>query len=165
MIRWGCSRIPYWAPWIPDAGNPVAHPLFHARSSARKYGGIPPDYQAIHDWFDESKAFLADVRHRALRHHAEGIFLCEKIFGTSIVNSDGREVPVRFIGEQHVLEDLGRIPAASDWLREISLQPWMTTRSQLQSPEPVEDESSTGSRNALRQAIPPTRSARSADKM
>jgi hypothetical protein len=132
----------------------VAHPLFHARSSARKYGGIPSDYQAIHDWFDESKAFLADVRHRALRHHAEGIFLCEKIFGTSI-----------FIGEQHVIEDLGRIPAASDWLREISLQPWMTTRSQLQSPEPVEDESSTGIRNALRQAIPPTRSARSADKM
>ena len=87
----------------------MSHPLFHARSSARKYGGQPADYQAIHDWFDESKAFLADVRHRALRHHAEGIFLCEKIFGTSIVNSDGREVPVRFIGEQHVLEDLGRI--------------------------------------------------------
>lgn len=143
----------------------MAHPLFHARSSARKYGGIPADYQAIHDWFDESKAFLADVRHRALRHHAEGIFLCEKIFGTSIVNSDGREVPVRFIGEQHVLEDLGRIPAASDWLREISLQPWMTSRSQLLSPEPPEDTPSASSRNALRQALLPTRSATAPKKI
>ena len=126
----------------------MAHPLFHARSSARKYGGIPADYQAIHDWFDESKAFLADVRHRALRHHAEGIFLCEKIFGTSIVNSDGRDVPVRFIGEQHVLEDLGRIPAASDWLREIKLQPWMASRSQLQSPEPSAGDGSAVESNA-----------------
>jgi len=147
------------------SGTSVAHPLFHSRSSARKYGGIPSDYQAIHDWFDESKAFLADVRHRALRHHAEGIFLCEKIFGTSIVNSDGREVPVRFIGEQHVLEDLGRIPAASDWLREITLQPWMTARSQLQSPEPAEDPLSAASRDGLRRASPPTRSAMAPEKM
>lgn len=115
----------------------MAHPLFHAQSSARKYGGVPADYQAIHSWFDESKAFLADVRHRALRHHAEGIFLCERIFGLSITNSDGREVPVRFIGEQHVLEDLGRIPTASDWLREITLQPWMAARGQLASPDPA----------------------------
>lgn len=114
----------------------MAHPLFHAQSSVRKYGGRATDYQAIHDWFDESKAFLADVRHRALRHHAEGIFLCERIFGTSIVNSDGREVPVRFIGEQHVLEDLGKIPTASDWLREISIRPWMTTRAKLRPTEP-----------------------------
>jgi hypothetical protein len=98
------------------------------------------------------------VRHRALRHHAEGIFLCEKIFGTSIVNSDGREVPVRLIGVQHVLEDLGRIPAASDWLREITLQPWMAARSQLQSPEPAVDTPSAGSRNGVRQALLPTRS-------
>ena len=113
----------------------MAHPLFHSRSSARKHGGKPKDYQPIHDWFDESKAFLADVRHRALRHHTEGIFLCEKIFGTSIVNSDGKEVPVRFIGEQHVLEDLGRIPTASDWLRELPIKPWMGPKSRLQFPE------------------------------
>jgi hypothetical protein len=109
----------------------MAHPLFHAQSSVRKYGGSVGDYQAIHDWFDESKAFLADVRHRALRHHSEGIFLCEKLFGTSIVNSDGREIPVRFIGEQHVLEDLGRIPTAADWLQEMPIRPWMATGSKL----------------------------------
>ena len=110
----------------------MAHPLFHANSSARKYGGKPDDYLAIHNWFDESKSYMGDVRHRALRHHAEGIFLCEKMFGVSITNSDGREVPVRFIGEQHVIEDLGRIPSVSDWLSEMTMKAWMGPRSQLE---------------------------------
>jgi hypothetical protein len=52
----------------------MAHPLEHAKSSARKFGGVAYDYLPIHQWFDESKAIMADVRHRALRHHAEGIF-------------------------------------------------------------------------------------------
>ena len=96
----------------------MAHPIKHAQSSARKFGGKVEDYLAIHNWFDESKAFLADFRHRALRHHAEGIFLAEKLFGVAIVNSDGKKVPVRYLGEQHVREDLGRIPTAQDWLRD-----------------------------------------------
>ena len=110
----------------------MAHPLFHAKSSARKLGGKPEDYLMIHQWFDESKAHMGDVRHRALRHHTEGIFLCEKIFGTSITNSDGRKVPVRVIGEQHVVEDLGRIPSVSDWLSEMTLRPWMGARTKLE---------------------------------
>jgi hypothetical protein len=103
----------------------MAHPIKHAQSSARKFGGQVEDYLAIHNWFDESKAFLADFRHRALRHHAEGIFLAEKLFGVAIVNSDGKKVPVRYVGEQHVREDLGRIPTAQDWLRQIKPQRWM----------------------------------------
>ncbi len=103
----------------------MAHPHHHAISSARKWGGAPEDYLAIHQWFDASKAYLADVRHRALRHHTEGIFACEKEFGPTILNQDGREIPVRFIGEQHVKEDLGRIPSLQDWLTEMPLQAWM----------------------------------------
>lgn len=106
----------------------MAHPYHHALSSARRWGGDQADYLAIHDWFDESKAFLATWQHRGLRHHAEGIFLCERVFGTAITISTGREIPVRWIGEQHVSEDLGRIPAAADWLRAIAHQPWMTAR-------------------------------------
>ena len=68
----------------------MAHPIKHAQSSARKFGGKVEDYLAIHNWFDDSKAFLGDFRHRALRHHAEGIFLAEKLFGVAIVNSDGK---------------------------------------------------------------------------
>jgi len=103
----------------------MAHPLRHAKNSARKFGGKAEDYLPIHNWFDESKAFLADFRHRALRHHTEGIFLAEKLFGVAIVNSDGNQVPVRYVGEQHVKEDLGRIPTTQDWLLEIKPQRWM----------------------------------------
>jgi hypothetical protein len=103
----------------------MAHPLKHAQSSARKFGGRAEDYLPIHNWFDESKALLGDFRHRALRHHAEGIFLAEKLFGVAIVNSDGNQVPVRYVGEQHVREDLGRIPTAQDWLLQIKPQRWM----------------------------------------
>jgi hypothetical protein len=84
----------------------MAHPYHHALSSVRKWGGNASDYQAIHDWFDESKKIIADFRHRALRHHAEGIFMAETIFGSTITNAAGRVVPVRWIGEQHVREDL-----------------------------------------------------------
>jgi len=103
----------------------MAHPLEHARSSARRFGGVAGDYLRIHQWFDESKAIIADVRHRALRHHAEGIFLVERIFGVTIQNSQGKDVPVRYIGEQHVREDLGRIPSFQDWANNIKLEPWM----------------------------------------
>ena len=103
----------------------MAHPVKHAESSAKKFGGKPDDYLPIHNWFDESKAFFPDFRHRALRHHAEGIFLAEKLFGIAILNSDGKQIPVRYVGEQHVREDLGRIPTAQDWLFEIKPQRWM----------------------------------------
>jgi uncharacterized protein DUF6915 len=103
----------------------MAHRVKHAESSARKFGGKTEDYLPIHNWFDESKAFFPDFRHRALRHHTEGIFLAEKLFGVTIVNSDRKQIPVRSVGEQHVREDLGRIPTAQDWLLQIKPQCWM----------------------------------------
>lgn len=38
---------------------------------------------------------------------------------------DGAKVPLRYIGEQHVKEDLGRIPTVQDWLRRINPERWM----------------------------------------
>jgi hypothetical protein len=55
----------------------------------------------------------------------EGVFPCEQIFGISITNSDAKQVPVRYIGEQHLEEDLGRIPTAQDWLSQIKPARWM----------------------------------------
>jgi hypothetical protein len=101
------------------------HPHHHALSSVQRWGGVVEDYLPIHDWFDESKQFLADFRHRALRHHTAGIFLCERIFGPTLTNSDGRVIPVRWVGEQHVKEDLGRIPTVQDWFENLMPQPWM----------------------------------------
>lgn len=74
---------------------------------------------------DESKSITADFRHRALRHHAEGVFMLERFFGTTITISTGRVVPVRLVGEQHVIEDLGFIPSFADWVRCIHPDPWM----------------------------------------
>jgi hypothetical protein len=61
--------------------------------------------------------------------NAEGIFQAERWFGLAVVNSDGKPVPVRYIGEQHVKEDLGRIPTAQDWLSQIKPACWMYGRS------------------------------------
>jgi hypothetical protein len=105
----------------------MTHTVFHAQSSARRFGGKPEDYQAIHDWFDQTKETFADFRHRALRHHSQGIFEAERVFGLTITNSDGKVVPVRYIGEQHIAEDCGgRIPTVADWFRNIKPEPWMS---------------------------------------
>ena len=104
----------------------MAHPYHHALSSVRKWGGTVEDYLPIHSWFDASKEILADFRHRALRHHAEGIFMSERLFGTTLTLASGRQIPTRWIGEQHVREDCqGRIPSMADWLRRIQPEPWM----------------------------------------
>lgn len=110
----------------------MAHPFHHAVSSARKFGGNPEDYLAIHNWFDASKEFTADFRHRVLRHHAEGIFECERVFGVTITNSKGHKIPVRQIGEQHVKEDFnGKIPSLQDWIEAIQPKPWMMRSEKL----------------------------------
>jgi hypothetical protein len=53
------------------------------------------------------------------------------VFGVVITTSAGRQVSVRDIGEQHVLEDFkGRfIPSAQDFLAEIEFHDWMNNGS------------------------------------
>jgi len=65
----------------------MAHSYHHAVSSARKFGGVPEDYTAVHSWLDRSKEIVADFRHRALRHHAEGIWLA----GNDLWNHDRQQ--------------------------------------------------------------------------
>jgi len=100
-------------------------PYYHALASVRRYGGKPEDYQKIHDLLDLPKASHADVRHRAILHNSMGPFLCEQAFGTTITNSDGKVVPVRSIAEDHIIEDLGRIPSVSDYLNGMPHYPWL----------------------------------------
>lgn len=104
----------------------MAHSYHHAQSSAKKFGGKVHDYLEIHDFLDSSKQTYADFRHRALLHNTFGIFICEKIFGHTITNSDGKQIPVRVIAEQHVREDHnGKIPTPQEWLQSIQMEPWM----------------------------------------
>jgi hypothetical protein len=110
----------------------MAHPYHHALSSVKKWGGSVDDYMAVHNWFDASKQITADFRHRALRHHAEGIFMLETIFGPTLTLSTGRTIPTRWVGEQHVTEDLGFIPSFADWVRCIRPEPWMGRAQRLE---------------------------------
>lgn len=59
----------------------MSKPLIHAQNSAKKMGGEPCDYIAIHNTMDSSKSFMADSRHRAILHTAFGVYLMEKMFG------------------------------------------------------------------------------------
>lgn len=78
----------------------MANPYHHACSSAKSWGGPPDDYVAIHDWFEAPKTFMPDFRHRALRHHAQGIFECEPDFGHAIHSSADRMITVQWIGDR-----------------------------------------------------------------
>ena len=115
----------------------MAHPWHHAESTVRRWGGRPEDYIEIHSWFDESKEYFADWRHRAYRHHSEGIFECEKTFGYTIRNSDGVDVPVRLIAEQHVREDLRCIPTFKDWFSNIQSVEWMRNKPELDASQSI----------------------------
>jgi hypothetical protein len=103
----------------------MAHPYHHALASVKKWGGGVSDYMPLHTWFDQSKSIAADFRHRALRHHAEGIFMLETVYGPTLTLSTGRIIPTRWVGEQHVKDDLGFIPSFADWMRAIRPLPWM----------------------------------------
>jgi len=100
-------------------------PLIHAKVSKKKYGGVVEDYLPIHDFIDSTKSALPDVRHRALLHSSFGIFLVERVFGTYITNSAGKQVSVRDLAEEHVIQDLGFIPTVEKWLGALPIEPWM----------------------------------------
>jgi hypothetical protein len=100
-------------------------PYAHALKSVKKHGGKPEDYQAIHDFLDCSKATHADMRHRAIFHNSLGPFVCEQVFGLNIINSDGRTISVRDIAEEHIIEDMGRIPSVSEYLDGMPMYDWL----------------------------------------
>ena len=100
-------------------------PYLHATNSAKRWGGTPEDYLKIHDFLDESKAHHADMRHRALLHNSFGIYLAERIYGHNLINSINRIVSVRDICEQHIIEDMGRIPSITDYLSGMPFYEWL----------------------------------------
>ena len=103
----------------------MSKPFQHAKNSARMYGGKWEDYKDLHNLMDETKSGHAAMRHRCIFHSSYGIYLVEKIFGMTLTTSDKIQVATRDIAEQHVLEDLGKIPSLDEWLNEMNEKPWM----------------------------------------
>lgn len=100
-------------------------PYFHSKGSVKKFGGKIEDYMAIHDFIDSSKAHVPDMRHRAILHSSFGIYIVEKVFGTWITNADKAVVQVRDIAENHILEDLQKIPTMQDYLGGMPIYEWL----------------------------------------
>lgn len=102
-------------------------PVHHAMSSAKKHGGVPADYVALHDWFDETKQYTGDWTHRAMRHHSAGVQWAIEKFGHTIRNSDGKDIPTKVLAEQHITEDCGFVPTIQDWMQPLKGAPakWM----------------------------------------
>lgn len=130
----------------------MAHPYHHALSSVKKWGGVAEDYIEVHSFFDQSKQNMADFRHRAMLHHTAGIYMAERHFGPTISLStcancgqprslhqmraacadfSAKQIPTRWVGEQHVREDLGCIPTLKDWLLKITPESWMNRSRKL----------------------------------
>jgi len=103
-------------------------PLTHAKNSVKLFGGKLEDYLSIHLWFDATKLHVADLRHRVVLHNSFGIGLCEQVHGVYLVNSDGKNVAVRKIAEQHVKEDLGFIPSLDQALVGVPISPLVAPR-------------------------------------
>jgi hypothetical protein len=102
----------------------------HAKSAARKWGGDAEQYYDLERFIDCSKeGSVADVRHRALLHHSEGIGICIERFGPTLTIERVHgvlQVPVRQIAERHILEDIGWIPSHKDWLGDTPIKGWMS---------------------------------------
>jgi hypothetical protein len=124
------GRLPGSIPGHPQVteekgGCGTVNSWFHAQSAARKWGGKPEDYIDVEEFIDSSKKIIGDIRHRSLYHHTEGVWLCQRIFGRTIPIGH-KQVPVRLIAEQHVLEDLGWLPSPADYIGGMPIKPWMS---------------------------------------
>ena len=75
----------------------MTHPLHHAHSSVKRWGGVPEDYLPVHQWLDATKEMFCDFRHRALRHHSQGVIEAERLFGLSVKTANGLVVPTRYV--------------------------------------------------------------------
>ena len=45
----------------------------------------------------------------------------------------GRIIPTRWVGEQHVKEDLGFIPSFADWVKAIRPELWMGRAARIEA--------------------------------
>jgi hypothetical protein len=101
-------------------------PRIHAKVSAKRFGGVPDDYLDIHNFIDQSKMTMPDIRHRAILHSAFGCYLVEQMFGIYRINADGKEYSPRDVAEEHIIEDLGFIPTVERWLTNMPIEGWMS---------------------------------------
>jgi hypothetical protein len=96
------------------------HPIDHARSSARAFGGQPEGHLRFHAFLDQSKAVAATVQHRVFLHSTDvGLALARLAFGEKVDVGNGLRIPTETMLLRHLSEDLERPATLDDWLRHI----------------------------------------------
>jgi len=58
--------------------------------------------------------------------------MLETVFGPTLTLTGGKVIPTRWVGEQHVKENLGFIPSFADRMRAIRPLPWMGRAGRLE---------------------------------
>ena len=94
----------------------------HAQISARRRGGQPSDYIAIHQFIDNTKNLCSDNRHRIFHTMWAVNEIVLPIFGHTLINSDGNEVDIKDLCEKdHLLIDFRHrfIPTIGDFVQAI----------------------------------------------
>ena len=126
------SLVPSAADWLNHIELPAAlapaslrSPEELAAASARRFDAAPELLLPLHRWFLETSTWFPDARHLAMRHHSFGIFEAEARFGVLLGKGRQHPLPTRILGEWHVRAVLGRVPAATDFLRHLKGQRWM----------------------------------------
>lgn len=103
----------------------MAHPYFHALSSARQYGGLWSDYFAIHESVDATKSHYAHCKHRLVLHNHFGIQILRALHGDTLIRaSDQQTVSIEILLEQHIYEDLGTIPTLAECFEKAPMPSW-----------------------------------------
>lgn len=88
---------------------------------AEKIFGYPyeklEEYADKFNWSEEERQAIIELIELARTNETTGF-----------KNSDGKLVQVRDIAEQHIVEDLGCIPTVQDWLKDLPLYDWISSR-------------------------------------
>jgi hypothetical protein len=105
---------------------PKSH--IHADYDVKRRGGKRSDYEPIHALMDDTKDAVSSNLHRVVTHNIWFVNnILPRVFGDTIINSDGKEVSVRDIGEGHLLLDFQHkyMPTLQDWVENMTFRTWM----------------------------------------
>jgi len=94
-------------------------PLEHCLLSQEHWGGELNDYLELHTFIDSTKSWCDDNRHRVLHTHWALDYVILPIFGRTLTNSAGNDIPIKQLVEQdHFFPDYQNrfIPTLTDFI-------------------------------------------------
>ena len=109
----------------------MSHYHYHSVSSVNAFGGAPEDYHELHRWMDRGRAGTDKLLHRMLAHHTQGIQDAIALFGDTITNSNGRQVPTSLLASRHIVEDLGFVPTLDHYIELLHCPRWASKPARL----------------------------------